>query len=744
MRNKASGTIDIWGIETNNLKDICVSLKKNAINLIIGPSGSGKSSLAYDTIAQIGQHEYMTMFADNISDPTYKVKGFCNMVAAVPLKQSNFNSNPRSTVGTYFGINRYIRFIYSALTGLSEDHFVLNKESNLCEYCHGVGIEKRLDENRLVDFNIPLRENPVRCWDVNKDFYRKIITEFCIDIGIDPNKSFRELTDSERNTFLNAESAKKYKIVYKTTNRNSSRTTRFYGIMNYRVKEPRPQSQKKRFAKQYISPMLGKTIGERFFSDMDCSHCNGKRYSSEIDKKSKINGVSIGEYMTTPFCKLIEYNNQFRRIKSDHSIDSAIDTINVFLKNAIGFNLGHLFFHRSIPTLSGGELQRLRMVQVFNTQLTDLLIVLDEPLCGLSEEEQKSLRDNILGLSKRHTLVIVDHGDTFVNYAKNVIALGEKSGKEGGRIIDSKSYLKRQKDCFNRNLDTNCVPNRCAPKIIQINLNSHIYKYTGVRMELLANCLNLITGASGVGKSTLLREYFSQRFESYSYINQKPIMGNKNSNVATLLDVANDIFSVYAKKFKKEKGFFSNNTGSDGCCPVCNGAGYVEYAGEIRLECKECSGTGFNPELRKRKYEIESRSVFDVWNMTLDESIDFFKEVDPKLSKKQSVATELLLGHLTIGQPTSTLSGGENVRIKLLRSRTSKAEVLGIDEPFKGLSNTEVKCVISYISSFRSERKTVAIVDHNKEASKYIPKHIELLERNGILVGEHVDNQRCS
>lgn len=126
-----NNSINIWGIETNNLKNIDIQLAQNGLNLIVGPSGSGKSSLAYDTIAQIGQHEFMSMFADNVPEPTYRVKGHENMLPAVPIKQSNFNNNIRSTIGTYFGINRSVILVYSVVLDLPEDFFVLNKEENL-------------------------------------------------------------------------------------------------------------------------------------------------------------------------------------------------------------------------------------------------------------------------------------------------------------------------------------------------------------------------------------------------------------------------------------------------------------------------------------------------------------------------------------------------------------------------------------------------------------------------------------
>lgn len=706
--------IDIWGIETNNLKNIDITLKKHAINLIIGPSGSGKSSLAYDTIAQIGQREFLTMFADNGSDPTYKVKGYKNIVAAVPLKQTNFNNNIRSTVGTYFGINRYIGFIYSALLGISEDNFVLNKQNNLCDMCHGVGVVEELDVNKLINYNLPLKDNPVKCWDRHKEFYRKIIVEFCADYGIDSNKTFSNLSEKEQHLFLYGESSKKYKITYKKVNALSSRTTKYFGVM---LKKPM---------------LLGVNISDKYNSDVICPYCNGKKYSHEIDQM-KVNGLSIGEYMLTSFNEIKGFNQELRIKTSNHSIDFALDFIDSFINKAIDFNLGHLNFHRAIPTLSGGELQRLRMVQVFNTQLTDLMIVLDEPLGGLSGNERIKVYENIVNLSKKHTVVIVDHSDIFVQCSSNIIALGEKSGKNGGFLIDPKRYLDQQSHNYDFHVEPPGSP-------IRIFLNSPIYNYHGVDVTISKNSLNLVTGASGVGKSTLIREYFPQYFESYSYINQRPIMGNRNSNVATSLDIATDIFITYAEKFKKDKEYFSNHTGSEGCCSTCLGAGFIEYGNErssvIRLECGECSGTGFNSILRKHK--INGKSIFDVWNLTIDEAIDFFNDVNPKISKKLNPATDILLGHLIIGQPTSTLSGGENIRIKLLKSRLSRSTVLGVDEPFRGLSNTEIYSVMLYLEVLRKSGKTIVVIDHNEQAYKYFQRHIHLCLKDNILIGEDV------
>ena len=702
-------TINIWGIETNNLKNIDVQIERNSLNLIIGPSGSGKSSLAYDTIAQIGQHEFMSMFADNISDPTYRIKGYENMLAAVPIRQSNFNNNMRSTIGTYFGINRSIILIYAAILGVNEDFLVLNKEENLCSECHGFGYIKVLDLNRIINYDIPLGKNPFRCWNRYKDFYQQIIQQFCIDKGIDDKKTFRQLTDKEKNLILYGESDEKYSIRFRKNNGFSRRSTRYYGVMTGK-------------------PMMVNFVpGGQFYTDETCKSCQGKKYSLQHEQ-CLVNGLSIGDFMTTPFERLLTYIEKIIDDIADANLLFAINNIHRFVKKAIELKLGYLFFHRAIPTLSGGELQRLRMVQVLSTQLSNLLLVLDEPLAGLSGNEKNAVFLSVIDLAEKHTVVIVDHSDLFVKSSKRIIALGEKGGRNGGYIIDSKKYLAEQS-----------VRNRIdlfpARKTNHIRIENPVYLYSGVNLEIGEGCMNLITGRSGIGKSTLLREYLPQYYEKYLYISQKPLLGNRNSSIATALDISTHISDLFATKYKKDRRFFSNQTGCEGVCEICMGAGYIEYGSgydaKIQLVCKDCGGTGFNKKLQK--YRLQSKNIFDIWNMTIDEAIPYFNEIDSKIAASLSEASSILLGHLKIGQSISTLSGGENIRVKLLKAMKSTAKVFGIDEPFKGLSNTEIYCVVQYLDRLRSKDKTIIVVDHSDMVDHYFAKHIELTCDNGIL-----------
>lgn len=702
--------IRVEGIETNNLRGLDVELEKRALNLIIGPSGSGKSSLAYDTIAQIGQHEYMAMFADDVAEPSYKVKGYHNMVVAVPIRQSNSNNNMHSTIGTYFGLNRSIAFIFASMTGIPEEHFTLNRAANLCENCHGLGFISVIDENRIIDYSLPISQNPFRCWNKFKDFYRQILVAYCHDVGIDPSKTFRQLSEKEKHLLLYGEGKTKYKFLYKRTNGTSQRTSCYYGIMTGKAMMP-----------DY-------STASRFYSERTCPCCGGQKYGAE-QRQYLFNGLSIGDFMTMPFAELINFVEESKKKVKDVRISFAFNSLHSFLKKANDLNLGHLFFHRAIPTLSGGELQRLRMVQVFNAQLSDMLVVLDEPLAGLSGREKKAIYENIIALCDRHTVLVVDHSDVFVSKARRIYALGPGGGSKGGQMIDAAQYI--QQESQSRSLSV-----FKTDAMLPIEVSSPVYQYQGTRIAIMQSAMNMITGPSGVGKSTLLREYFPQVFDEYLYINQKPMMGNKTSSVITALDLFGRIQDLFAKKTGKDRRWFSNQSGCDGACPVCGGAGYIEYGYDARtksiLPCEECEGTGFNKVLKK--YKIDGKTIFDIWNMTIDEGIQYFRKLDSKISTTFEEASSILLGHLKIGQPTSTLSGGENIRIKIMKAAKSTAKVLGIDEPFKGLSPSEIYLVASFFDRIRAKGKTIVVVDHSEEAERYFGHRIVLAQKDGILI----------
>ena len=704
--------IIIRGAETNNLKKVTVNLRKNAINLIVGPSGSGKSSLAYDTIAQIGLHELGSMYYDGVKEPEYKVDSYENILVTVPIKQMNNNNNVRSTIGTYFSLNSNISKIFSSLLDLPYDLFVLNKTENVCPHCLGLGYTKQLDANKIIDFNKKIADVPIRCWNRNKDFYRQILESYCADVGINTSLKFKQLSDNQKHLLLEGSGTKKYTIKYKVTNHYCTRTTSYYG----------PLTEK---------PMLKNFApSSKFYSELPCTECHGEKFESG-HKKYKICGYSVGEVLLLSFDKLHEWTSLVRKQYDCKNIDFSLTQLETFAQKASELKVGYLFMNRNIPSLSGGELQRLRLIQVFATQLTDLLIVLDEPLAGLSTDEKKIVYKNVKALEKKHTLLIIDHHDMFVKDAAQIIALGEGSGKKGGNIINASKYLEKQNKKY-------VLKPRTEEATITVSLSGRIYGYTGVDISFGKSTLNIISGKSGVGKSTVLREYLPRYFDNYEYINQKPLEGNSHSFVATNLGILERISKCFAKNCKKDKSLFSNMSSASGACRTCGGTGLITYGSELQsqivLKCKDCRGTGVDKKIQN--YQIKGKSILDIWEMTIDEAIDYFEDVEKTVCEILRTAQKLMLGHLQIGERISSLSGGENIRIKLVSALKGKSDVYGIDEPFKGLDNSEIFVVAKALAELCEQDKTVIVVDHEEESFAFFARHIELQNNEGYLVGK--------
>lgn len=707
--------ISVRGVRTHNLKNIDVSIEKNEINLVIGPSGSGKSSLVYDTISKIGKKELMVLLSNDVAENDYIVSSYNNIPLTIPIKQINNNNNIRSTIGTYFGLNYNISLIFASLLNKKPSFFSLNKYENFCPKCHGLGYLKKIDVNKIINYKLSIKDNPIKCWNRNKDFYSNILILYCKDENIDVSKPFYLLTNKEKNKILFGESSKKYSIKYKKVNRISQRSTKYYGVMTE------------------VSMLLNSSISKDFYTDFVCDECFGKKYSHNYDQY-KVCNISIGEFMTMKFIDLLPFINDITNSQKSTKLSLILNSIKFFVKKAIEFRLGHLCFHRSIPTLSGGEFQRLKMIQLFNTQLSNLLVILDEPLSGLSGTEKNIVFKNICELKNKHTIIIVDHSNLFVNVAKKIYVLGPKGGKYGGYLLDKDEYLNNEDNIIRNSYIENDVSNK---EFIDVNIQSNIYQYSGASVKFLKGQMNLVTGYSGVGKTTLLKEYLPQVLDSYTYINQKLLNGNKNSHVVTFLGIFSNICECFARKTKKNAKMFSNLTGDDGACTACNGGGYIEYGYDentkLKLQCEECEGTGFNKILKK--YTINGKNIFDVWNMTIDEGYKFFEDLDNKICSNLMNASSILLGHLLIGQNISTLSGGENIRIKLLKVAQSKSRIFGIDEPFKGLSPSEIYKVALFIKSIQQKGKTVIVVDHSENIEKYFPITIDLIEKDSYILG---------
>lgn len=399
------------GVSTNNLKHIDVEIPRNQLVCISGVSGSGKSSLAYDTMAAISMEEYGRLTSDQEINYDYHVDYYENVQISVPLKQLNFNVNPRSTISTYFGLNKSLNYIISTLTGLSMGELDFNGYGS-CRECGGLSYNYVPDENLIIDWKIPLKDNPFLCWHNSyKELYCQLLNCYCNESGIDANKTMDELPDDEKQSVLYGRSKEKYKIVFRTNGKTRTKTSYYFGPM-LEVGE---------------GSHICSTISFSKYTKMTrCHQCNGSRLKKDISNIEIIPGVTVGELVTIDFNSLLKLLDKFQN--DDKFFINTVKHIRTFIDMAIKLGIGYLSFTRGIPSLSGGELQRLRLANIFSGNLVDLMIIVDEPTASLHPSECEVVTELLSGISKNNTIVAVEHNKTVLSAADKVIYLGRSGG----------------------------------------------------------------------------------------------------------------------------------------------------------------------------------------------------------------------------------------------------------------------------------------------------------------------------
>lgn len=707
------------GVKTNNLKNINVELVKDSINCLIGPSGSGKSSLAFNTINQLSQNELQRLLGQENVENEYDIDEHGELLVTIPLEQSNYNVNPRSTIATYYEVDKYFKYFFSSYNSLNSEIFSFNKLSSSCSNCRGLGYVYRIDKNKLVNYNEKIKNIPFSNWDTSySDYYKKLLKEICSDYDISIDKRFSDLSEEKQDFLLYGKSENKYKINYVQGNRKRVKTSYFYGAVS---------DAKKKLDKN-------KKKIEKYTKKSTCPTCSGARFSKEI-LNYQVLGKSIGEVYLMSFNKLIEWLKELKT--QDKNLENYVNKLIEFINSIIDLNLGYLNLNRSIPSLSGGEFQRLRLSQIFNSKLKDLLIILDEPLKSLHPKEVTSVEKKLKQLEEENTLIIIEHNLDFINKCKNVIALGAGGGKNGGELINSNKYLDDLKfegefQFFERKdevaISTKKKINNVKPFDIKVPLGT---------------CIG-IGGVSGSGKTTFLKNILPEQLYNYTYVSQKPIKGNAYSIIATYINVFDNIRSLFARENDVSKSLFSFHYNGSGGCDVCNGKGKTtakfKYEENLSYICPECNGRKYKDEVLD--YLYYGYNIYEILSLSIDEAINFFEDKNSTVKSKLEIAQDIGLGYLKLDREISTLSGGEAQRIKLLQGikENSKNKIFGLDEPFKGLNNSEINQIMQVIYDFIEKGNTFFIVEHNMFALNLCSYLIEFGEGGGENGGEIVYN----
>ena len=712
------------GVSTHNLKHIDAQVDNKKMLCIAGVSGSGKSSLAFSTIAAISMEEYGRLTSDQEYEQDYVIDEYGPVPMAIPLKQLNYNVNPRSTIATYFGLQRPLNFIIAKMSGLDLSLLNFNGDGH-CPECMGLGYKKIPDPAAIIRWDVPIKDIPFECWrNSYKDFYKQLLVNYCDEIGIDHRKSLKELPETKQKQLLNGVGSQKYTIKYKNNGTSRTKTSFFYGPLL------------EIGSTKQIFPSVSY---DGYLKSTKCPACGGSRLKSKVAKVQVWKGVNVFDIETAPFNELSVIIKKLS--EADKDISTAAKNISIFIDKAILLGLGHLSISRGIATLSGGELQRLRLTQLLSGNLTDMMIILDEPTASLHPSECAMVAKMISDLKKNNTVIAVEHNEEVLKYADDVMYLGPYGGEEGGQIISGKEF----EEVIKYTPHSEFV---LGAETISVQPMSEYLSYSG-EINIHMKSLNVICGTSGSGKSIVLHDYLPSILDNYEDISQKPIKGTSLSTIGTFTKLSDEVRACYAKKFRKDSSFFNSKSGGVGCS-CCGGTGYIDigeyYGKSVKTACSECSGTGYS--LAADDYRINGISIADADKMPLN---DLKKHLD--LSKKALQTIEIIdavhLGYLSLNRNIATLSGGENQRIKLVKALSKKdSMIIGLDEPVKGLSPKEIQSIIDLIyAKIKDEGKTFIVTEHNLQfidAASYISELVNTENGTEIVYsGKRAEIAKC-
>lgn len=719
--------IVIKGLRQNNLKNISLEIPKGKIVVFTGVSGSGKSSIVFDTIAAESQrqmNETYTAFA-RARLPKYekpKVDLIDNLSASVIIDQSRLGGNVRSTVGTISDLYSALRLLYSRIgepwVGTAS-YFSFNDPNGMCPECSGIGKVAKLDVSPALDEDKSWREGMVElpAFHPGNWYYKQYL-----ETGLfDEDKKLRDYSVAERNLLLYGSYEKDGERVDK----------RVEGIHNHlsRLILKRDTSTSGDVTLKRMETMIKQT---------ECPMCHGRRLNQTV-LTCKINGYGIDEMCEMEFVKLREVIAGI----TDSRAATMVKAITDSLDRMIDIGLPYLFMNRESSSLSGGEAQRLKLVRYMGSSLTGLTYIFDEPSTGMHPRDVhrmtrllKSLRD------KGNTVLVVEHDKDVISIADEVIDVGPLAGRNGGQILFQGSYEKLLlSGTKTGEAMKNIVPINNKPRVVRETLpirNATLHNLKNVSVDIPLNVLTVVTGVAGSGKSTLIRDVFANEYEErVVLVDQSPVTATGRSTPATFLGFFDELRKVFAAENGVAASMFSFN--SKGACPVCKGRGMIVtelvFMDPVTTVCENCEGERYSKEAMSYKYK--GKNIVEVLDLTAEEALEFFAE-NRKISKQLKAMNEVGLSYLSLGQPLSTLSGGERQRIKLAKNITSKGNIYVLDEPTTGLHASDVTKIMDLLDNLVRKGNTVIVIEHNKDVMKCADYIIDIGPDGGSNGGEIV------
>jgi excinuclease UvrABC ATPase subunit len=692
----APTVISVVGARTHNLRDVSVDIRLDQCTLVVGPSGSGKSSLAFGTVHAAAHAAYL----EGISSysrftetrlTTPDVDAIHRLRPTIALAQGYGGRSSRSTVGTVTDALSLLRLLFSRLgqpeRSASKLSF-LNPDA-VCEVCKGAGTTLTPVVARLLDLERTLREGAMlhRAWKVGGRYWN--ILEATGELPLDVKTA--NLSEAQLDFLLRSPS-------FEVTNRNPGFVQRF----TYEGIIPRLE---KRVAD--ARDLGSRSYDLSFFDQQPCPACHGTRLC-EAARSVAIDGLRFEDVLNHELGELIGFLETLGQ-----PVAAPIRTRLVgLLRRMIDMGLGHLTLLRSTATLSGGELRRVRISHQLISPLSGLVYVVDEAGAGLHHEEARAVYESLAHLSRQgNTVLLVDHSDGARAIADQVIELGPGGGREGCKLIWSgsiDSYQGRYGLLPDIGRTRRPVPDR-APRFTVWARSHNLHPR---QVEIPKNRFVVLVGPSGSGKSSLAVDIAAQ-LPGSTLLSQRDIGGSVRSVIATYLKIFDPIRKLFGQASGRPAGDFSFN--GAGACPTCGGWGYLrmdmQFLEDVTTVCEECRGGRYRPELLATR--VDGLSIAEVLNLTIDEAVAAFGRY-PAIRAPLRTAAATGIGHLVIGQSTDTLSGGEAQRLRISTEVAQpRHTVLLMDEPTRGLGYDEVPRFIALVDLVLDEGRSVIAIEHN-------------------------------
>ncbi|ADZ85006.1 excinuclease ABC subunit UvrA [Cellulosilyticum sp. ST5] len=719
--------IVIRGLHQNNLKNVSLDIPKEKIVVFTGVSGSGKSSIVFDTIAAESQRQMNETYSAFIRGrlPKYekpKVELIENLSASVIVDQSRLGGNARSTVGTISDLYAALRLLYSRIgtpyVGTAS-YFSFNDPNGMCMTCSGLGKVTELDISGALKEELSWNEGMVELPAFHPgNWYFKQYVESGL---FDPDKKLKDYTEKERNL-----------LFYGAYEKDGERVNkRVEGIHNHlsRLLLKRDTSTSGDTTQKRLETMI---------HQKECPVCHGRRLNQEV-LSCKINGYSIAELCELEFVQLREV---LKEIKDERG-KTIIQTLIASLTRMIEIGLPYLSMNRESASLSGGEAQRLKLVRYMGSALTGMTYIFDEPSTGMHPRDVHRMTRLLQSLrDKGNTVLVVEHDKDVISIADEVIDVGPLAGRNGGQILFQGSYeallLSETRTGKAMREQIPLKEKVRLPKAFLPVQKAKLHNLKNISVDIPLNILTVVTGVAGSGKSTLIRDVFAETYsDRVILVDQSPVTATSRSTPATFLGFFDEIRKVMASENQAEASLFSFN--SKGACPICGGKGVVVtelvFMDPVTTVCESCEGNRYSEEATS--YQYKGKNIVDILNMTVEEALEFFGD-NRKISKHIKAMNEVGLSYLSLGQPLSTLSGGERQRIKLAKYLNQKGNIYVLDEPTTGLHASDVKNIMKLLDSFVKRGNTVVVIEHNLDVMKQADYIIDIGPDGGNAGGEVV------